>query len=626
MSRRFGQYELTRRLGAGGMGEVWGAVKVGTVGGVKMPCAIKLMRAEFAETEADRERFLNEARIAAQLDHGRIVKVIDVGEIAGTLYLVMDRVDGVDLRTFLAKFTEAGGTKLSQHVAVFIVAEILAALSYAHNRTISGKSAAVIHHDVTPGNILVSSSGEVKLTDFGISRFAATAGRVSRPMGTVRYMAPEMMLGDYGRPASDIYQLGVILHELLDGRRYLADSDAVSFQRLVMSGPPAPLIQKDVPQWLNQLREGMLANDPLQRPSSRAALNLILRNSSAHAGAGEELRQLYEQLIGDSRSGFTEFLRAVRDDPDESGNVPGLVKSEIQPTVADPPPLEASAEVRSEPAWWNRQDSADAPRTQTEPVGPEQASTTGALEKTEVLSATFAEPEAGRPMPVEQAVSTSTAVQVVSVPPSRAPGSRPLMIGLALTIGLLLVTVAIMSWKLVGTPEPQAQATDVGPSLPNDTVPSEAESVVVASPKPPKVESEPKPAPVIEAPPTEPTPVVDPAAAAQEPAPAETQTNPEPEPKATSKPKQPAPKMAVVLSVDKVKEGEIKIRSKVHPYKYSATVWLATGRHTVSWRAAGKTDWTSAGTLVVEDIGTDTYSVVLRDGSLDRKRNVRNKH
>ncbi len=600
MSRRFGQYELTRLLGAGGMGEVWGAVKLGTVGGVKMPCAIKLMRAEFAETVADRERFLNEARIAAQLDHGRIVKVIDVGEIAGTLYLVMDRVDGVDLRTFLSKFHDAGGTRLGQHVALFIVAEILAALSYAHNRTISGKPAAVIHHDVTPGNILVSSSGEVKLTDFGISRFAATAGRVSRPIGTVRYMAPEMLLGDYGRPASDIYQLGVILHELLDGRRYLADYDSESFQRLVLSGPPAPLMQKDVPQWLNQLREGMLANDPTQRPTSRAALNLALRNSSAHAGAGEELRQLYEQLIGDSRSGFTEYLQAVRDDPGKSGSVPGVAK----PAAADPPTVRTGEDEGSEPAWWNRQGSASS--AAQGPVG--ERGESGVVEKTEVLSAMVAEPEAGRPTPIEQA--ESTAVPVVSVPPSRSDGSRALIIGLAMTIGLLLVTVAVMSWKLAGTSEPPV--SDAGPPLPSDGTSPEAESVVVGAPE----SRNPAPAPIVEVAPAESAPAVD-ASMFQEP---------EPEPKASSKPKPPAPKMAVVLSIDKVKEGEIKIRSKVHPYKYSATVWLPTGRHAVSWRAAGKTEWIAAGSLVVEDIGTDTYSVVLRDGSLDRKRNVRNKN
>ncbi|MFV8750467.1 protein kinase domain-containing protein [Nannocystaceae bacterium ST9] len=615
MSRRFGQYELTRLLGSGGMGEVWGAVKLGMVGGVQMPCAIKLMHPQFAETEAARERFLNEARIAAQLDHGRIVKVIDVGEIAGTLYLVMDRVDGVDLRTFLGKFHEAGGDRLSQPAAVFIVAEILAALSYAHNRTIRGESAAVIHHDVTPGNLMISSSGEVKLTDFGIARFAAEAGWVSRPMGTVRYMAPEMFLGDFGRPASDIYQLGVILHELLDGRRYLAECDGDTFKRRIFEGGIPRLVRTDVPHWLDQLRVGMLTYDANQRPTARAALNMILRNSSAHAGAGEELRRLYEQLVGDSRSGFTEFLQAIRDEPSTpSSPKPDSPTSRIAPDQAT---------VREREALWL--EGSEGP---TKTAAPDFSSTEKA-EKTELLPPLFpdASPQTGEPATVGHEVSS--AIPLGLAPPAARPSRRGrLLIGtMAGAIGVLLILLiaSLNSDRSSGPTDEAPTGPATQESSRSDSDPS---AVSVAGPSsadsPRQSPSEPKPAePTIEVlPPQAPTlPIEATPSVADEPL-----TPPKPETEPASKPKPAAPKMAVILTIDKVKDGEIKVRSKIHPYKYSATVWLTPGRYPVAWRATGKTDWTSAGTLAVQDIGTDTYSVVLRDGSLDLKRTVRKKN
>jgi serine/threonine protein kinase len=601
------------------MGEVWGAVKLGTVGGVKMPCAIKLMRPEFAQTDEERERFLNEARIAAQLDHGRIVKVNDVGEIGGTLYLVMDRVDGVDLRTFLQKFQDAGGERLSQHLAVFIIAEMLSALSYAHNRTIGGRSAAVIHHDITPGNIMVSSSGELKLTDFGISRFGASAGLVSRPMGTLRYMAPEMFLGDYGKPASDVYQLGVILHELLAGRRYLAGVDGETFRRLVMSGPPAPLEGVTIPHWLEQLRVGMLATDSSQRPSARAALSLILRNSSAHAGAGEELRQLYEQVVGDSRSGFTEFMQVVRDQPTM---VPGAgpTSSSVIHEAA-----RAKAQESSGPAWWGESStptSGDEPVERTQLLAPAfdappvtaSATATAPPRSSSSPSPAPSPPAPSPPAPQPPAPHTTGSQPHVAAPAPASASPMPwgMLTGLGVTIlGLL----AVLVWLLVGPretagpPPPDDAQTELvvsdarGTTTTGTTTTGTTTTGAIAAPESSESESSESESSESES---------------SESESGESESG-EPEP-STRKPKPVVKKMAVSFTIEKIREGEIKIGSKVHPYKNYLSTTLRVGKHAISWRASGQKDFTGAGTLTVDDIGADLYQVTLRSGSLERKQ------
>src|SRR5689334_2071142 len=209
------EYRLLRRIGRGGMGEVWEAARIKD-NNVVVPCAIKLLHSDITETARERRLFFDEARIATQLDHSRIVKVIDVGTARnGQPFLVMERVDGIDLRFFLKEAEEQQLTPLDIDIVTYIIGEVLAALDYAHDRTIAGADAGIIHSDVTPGNILISSSGEVKLTDFGIARFAATAGPMSRAIGTPRYMAPEQIVGN-PRRETDIYGLGVVLHEMLD--------------------------------------------------------------------------------------------------------------------------------------------------------------------------------------------------------------------------------------------------------------------------------------------------------------------------------------------------------------------------------------------------------------------------
>jgi hypothetical protein len=304
------EYRLLRRIGSGGMGEVWEAVRV-KGDGIVVPCAIKLLHADFTDTARERRLFFDEGRIATQLDHSRIVKVIDLGTARdGRPFLVMERVDGVDLRNFLKAARKESSTPLDLDVISYIVGEVLAALAYAHERTIGGDAAGIIHSDVTPGNIMISSSGEVQLTDFGIARFAAAATPMSRAIGTPRYMSPEQISGD-PRRETDIYALGVVLHELLDDKRFLDGLTPDQARARVLCGPPPELSRCDVPDWLDELRRKMIATEPEQRPSTSEARAVLVEHCPRYLAAAAQLEADYARLIGRRRSGVTQLHDAT---------------------------------------------------------------------------------------------------------------------------------------------------------------------------------------------------------------------------------------------------------------------------------------------------------------------------
>jgi eukaryotic-like serine/threonine-protein kinase len=202
-----GRYRIVRPLGEGGMGRVLLA-EVAGAGGFARRVVLKLVRDEL--DEALKQALLDEARVTATLVHRNIVPVLDLHESGAQRLVVLEHIDGMDLRQLL-RLTPL----LDWPLAAFIGGEVAAALDFAHRRQI-------IHRDVSPANILVSWEGEVKLSDFGVAKVVGGPGRIIGPThvlkGKLGYMAPEQMRAQPIDARADVYALGVVLYEMLTGK------------------------------------------------------------------------------------------------------------------------------------------------------------------------------------------------------------------------------------------------------------------------------------------------------------------------------------------------------------------------------------------------------------------------
>jgi serine/threonine protein kinase len=552
------EYRLLRRVGRGGMGEVWEAARM-IDHDIAVPCAIKLLHAEFTETARERKLFLDEARIATQLDNSRIVKITGMGTSRdGRPFLVMERVDGVDLRSFVEAARERGRVPLDVDVVTYIVGEVLVGLAYAHERVVGSDDGGIIHSDVTPGNILISSTGEVKLTDFGIARFAATAGPMSRAIGTARYMSPEQLYGEPQR-ATDVYGLGVVLHELLEGSRFLDELPPDQLRSRVLSGPPPELTRTDVPKWLDDLRRSMIATDPRARPQAREALAIVIERSPRYMSAVPRLTEDYAALIGRRRSGVT-LLHAER------AARGGAAASSAKPV---------DAAVKS----------AGIPASVEDAVSDE-------IEPTQLL------PAAG-----SESMTTSN-------PHPATPVTRRWVVAACLGLSAVLGCVTIVLF--VDTlREPETEPI----------VDAQAVAVPAARPVDPEVQNTEPPAPVPEAAPkispTSPPPP-DPGPAVESPEPKSAEAEPKPEPAVASKPK-PAKvaKVGVVFFVESRDDGQLKIGSKILLVKNrSAYTELAPGKYSIGWQPEGTTEWQSQGRVTIDDVAPSRYKVRLKDGKI----------
>jgi hypothetical protein len=213
MTRALGRYELLRPLARGGMAEVYLARR--RAAGIEKWLVVKRMRPQHSKDPRFLDLFVREARLSMSLVHQNIVPVFDFGRIDDEVFLAMERVEGRDLGSSLAR---APTHRLPPLLAAFVGAECCQALDYAHQRKgPDGVALGVVHRDVTPRNVLLSWSGEVKLTDFGIAALAGDA--TERLLGTPQYMAPEQARGEPIDPRADIYAIGLVLREVISGAR-----------------------------------------------------------------------------------------------------------------------------------------------------------------------------------------------------------------------------------------------------------------------------------------------------------------------------------------------------------------------------------------------------------------------
>ena len=260
------RYEVLRRIARGGMAEVFLARDLL----LDRPVALKVLFREFAVDPSFVERFRREAQSAANLSHPNIVGVYDSGESSGTYFIVMEYIEGRSL----AQIIRDDGP-LSPDRAADIATDVASALGFAHRN-------GVVHRDVKPGNVLISPSGQVKVTDFGIARAVSTQENLTQTgtvMGTATYFSPEQARGEPVDPRSDVYSLGIVLYEMLTGQPPFAGDSPVAVAYKHVQETPVPPRQLDpsLPGSLEAVTLKALAKNPANRYASADDLAADLR-------------------------------------------------------------------------------------------------------------------------------------------------------------------------------------------------------------------------------------------------------------------------------------------------------------------------------------------------------------
>lgn len=286
LSVAFGRYVLTGRLGGGGMAEVFMARQTG-LGGMFRQVALKLIQPEMWSLIDAGAMFLDEARIAADINHHNVVKIYDVGEHDGVLFLAMEYLRGVTVSN-LANQLAQRGERLPPELVAAIIGQACAGLHAAHQlRDMSGRLLNVVHRDVSPSNLMVLPEGLVKVIDFGVARADTRLNKVEEGLqGKPAYMSPEQVQAQPLDCRSDVFALGVVLYELCSGQPLFYREDTVATFYAVVRGevPPLRSVCPAASPRLEAVVRRALAKLPDQRFQSAAELGAELDHVVAEAG------------------------------------------------------------------------------------------------------------------------------------------------------------------------------------------------------------------------------------------------------------------------------------------------------------------------------------------------------
>jgi serine/threonine protein kinase len=283
LPRQFGKYTLLRRLAAGGMAELFLALHRSVAGFEKL-MVIKRILPSVNEDKAFIDMLLHEARIAATLSHPNIVHIFDVGHIDGTYFIAMEHIHGEDIGAILRAMKKKGQREFPLEYALSIVLGATAGLAYAHDkRDLDGAPLHIVHRDISPRNIVVSFTGDVKIVDFGIAKSTSEpvddtqGGQIK---GKASYMSPEQASGQPVDWRSDIFAAGVMLFELTTGRRLFRGASEFETLKLICDKEyPRPTeIKPDYPKALEQIVMRALAKKRDERYQSARELQADLED------------------------------------------------------------------------------------------------------------------------------------------------------------------------------------------------------------------------------------------------------------------------------------------------------------------------------------------------------------
>jgi serine/threonine-protein kinase len=281
------KYRYSQKIGRGGMAEVFLGMQEG-MGGFEKLVVIKRIFQHYCEDERFLQMFMDEARLAASIRHPNVVEILDIERDATGFFIVMEYLSGETLG-YVIPTLQSRDELPPPHIVCRIGAAIAAGLHQAHTaHDATGAPQPVVHRDVTPSNVIVCYNGVVKLLDFGVAKAIAGEGetRVRGVKGKLSYLAPEQIANAPVDGRTDIFQLGIVLHEMLTGRGLFHASNAHQRVLAVMEReiPPPSLIHPDVPPIVDEIVLAALARDPDQRLATAEVLRARLEEAIAHMG------------------------------------------------------------------------------------------------------------------------------------------------------------------------------------------------------------------------------------------------------------------------------------------------------------------------------------------------------
>jgi serine/threonine protein kinase len=345
---KFGQYILLEKVASGGMAELFKAKKIG-IEGFERVLAIKRILPHISSDKEFINMFIAEAKLVAHLNHKNIAQIYDFGKIGENYFIAMEYIKGKDLRALLNRCEERN-TAMPVELAVFIAKEVLSALGYAHKqKDSSGRDLKLIHRDVSPQNILISYEGEVKVIDFGIAKAETQSHtKTGTIKGKLAYMSPEQAWGNPIDHRSDIFSLGIVIYEMLTGKRLFKGTTEIKTLEMVREAKAesfSPSLVAVIPSELESIVMKALSKDVKSRYQDASDMERYLGSvlfELSSAAPGSILKKLMNDMFRDeieaeNRTAAEDATKSIKYEnkvvpiPKESKESKPQVQLEIKP-------------------------------------------------------------------------------------------------------------------------------------------------------------------------------------------------------------------------------------------------------------------------------------------------------
>jgi eukaryotic-like serine/threonine-protein kinase len=333
---RFGKYTLLNRIAVGGMAEVFLARQEGLEGFEKTIC-IKRIRPHLSSQPSFVQMFLNEAKLAAHLNHPNIVQIYDLGRVNDSYFIAMEYISGRDMSRIIPK-AEKAGIPFPMIYALRIASNVCEGLYFAHTKTDAyGNELNIVHRDVTPENILVSFSGTVKIVDFGIAKANTQLHEQTRAgeiKGKLSYMSPEQCMGHHLDARSDIFAFGSVLYEWITGYKLFTGENEMAILKSIIDGKiyPPSYFKEDVPEAVERILMKALEKDKTKRYQSAWEMQFDIDTylaSSEFTPSNIHLSNFLKQIFGDELEREKELLVKHKEESDRNPRPPAAAEEEV---------------------------------------------------------------------------------------------------------------------------------------------------------------------------------------------------------------------------------------------------------------------------------------------------------